>query len=46
MYIFWESVLFATVKFDGNPMGAHYQLMKWLLWKTSLKLGCAFGKKT
>lgn len=24
MYIFWESVLFATVKFDGNPMGAHY----------------------
>jgi hemoglobin len=25
MYIFWESVLFATVKFDGNPMGAHFQ---------------------
>jgi hemoglobin len=26
MYIFWESVLFATVKFDGNPMGAHYPI--------------------
>ena len=26
MYIFWESVLFATVKFDGNPMGAHFPI--------------------
>lgn len=26
MYIFWESVLFATVKFDGNPIGAHYPI--------------------
>ena len=26
MYIFWESVLFATVKFDGNPMVAHYPI--------------------
>ena len=24
MYIFWESVLFATTKFEGNPMGAHF----------------------
>ena len=28
MYIFWESVLFATVKFDGNPMGAHYPIIE------------------
>ena len=26
MYIFWESVLFATTKFDGNPMGAHFPI--------------------
>ena len=26
MYIFWESVLFATVKFNGNPMGAHFPI--------------------
>ena len=26
MYIFWESVLFATVKFDGNFMGAHFPI--------------------
>ena len=26
MYIFWESVLFATVRFDGNPMGTHYHI--------------------
>ena len=26
MYIVWESVLFATVKFDGNPMGAHFPI--------------------
>lgn len=26
MYLFWESVLFATVKFDGNPMGAHFPI--------------------
>ena len=40
MYIFWESVLFATVKFDGNPMGAHYPINEMVLWKTSLlKLG-------
>ena len=26
MYIFWESVLFATTKFDGNPMGAHFSI--------------------
>ena len=48
MYIFWESVLFATVKFDGNPMGAHYPINEmaamekhhfetWLrLWKKSI----------
>ena len=26
MYIFWESVLFATVKFNGNPMRAHFPI--------------------
>lgn len=26
MYIFWESVFFATVKFNGNPMGAHFPI--------------------
>lgn len=26
MYSFWESVLFATTKFDGNPMGAHFAI--------------------
>lgn len=26
MYIFWQSVLFADVKFDGNPMGAHFPI--------------------
>ena len=26
MYIFWESVLSATVKFDGNPMGVHFPI--------------------
>lgn len=26
MYIFWQSVLFADVKFEGNPMGAHFPI--------------------
>jgi hemoglobin len=26
MYLFWQSVLFANVKFDGNPMGAHFPI--------------------
>lgn len=26
MYLFWESVLFATTKFNGNPMGIHYPI--------------------
>lgn len=26
MYLFWQSLLFADVKFDGNPMSAHYPI--------------------
>lgn len=26
MYVFWQSVLFANIKFDGNPMGAHFPI--------------------
>ena len=26
MYIFWQALLFADVKFDGNPMGAHFPI--------------------
>lgn len=26
MYVFWRSLLFADVKFDGNPMGAHFPI--------------------
>lgn len=26
MYNFWRSVLFADVKFDGNPMAAHFPI--------------------
>ncbi len=48
MYIFWQSVLFADVKFDGNPMGAHFPINQkvamekhhfetWLnLWKATI----------
>lgn len=48
MYLFWQSVLFANVKFDGNPMGAHFPINKkaamekhhfetWLkLWKQTI----------
>ena len=50
MYIFWESVLFASVKFEGNPMGVHYPINEmaamekhhfntWLkLWKETVDL--------
>lgn len=48
MYVFWESVLFASIKFEGNPMGAHFPINEivpmekahfetWLkLWKQSV----------
>ena len=26
MYIFWQALLFADVKFDGNPMGVHFPI--------------------
>ena len=48
MYIFWQALLFADVKFDGNPMGAHFPINEkramekhhfetWLrLWKSTV----------
>ena len=48
MYLFWRALLFADVKFDGNPMGAHFPINEkmpmenhhfetWLtLWKATI----------
>ena len=48
MYIFWQALLFADVKFNGNPMGAHFPINEkmamekhhfetWLsLWKSTV----------
>ncbi|WDT68650.1 group III truncated hemoglobin [Cloacibacterium sp. TD35] len=48
MYLFWQALLFADVKFDGNPMGAHFPINEkmamekrhfetWLnLWKSTV----------
>ena len=26
MYNFWQALLFADIKFEGNPMGAHFPI--------------------